>query len=202
VKASNLRDEESWETLSSEMHFANSHLDVVTDQVRTPSRSDPRSWTIVRRKPAVVIAPITREGEIILIREERIPIRAALWSVPAGQIDGPREPKQKEIEATALRELHEETGYELAAGGELIALGHYFCSPGLTDERGYFFLARSVQSSSEARVHDESESILDCRPFSVVEFLRMVAENEIRDANTLSICACLLARGLISRGSC
>ena len=100
-----------------------------------------------------------------------------------------RNPKQDEIEATALRELREETGYELAADGELIPLGYYFSSPGFTDEHGYFFLARPVQPSHEAGARDESESILDCRSFSVAEFLRMVADDEIRDANTLSICA-------------
>ena len=101
-----------------------------------------------------------------------------------------------------MRELREETGYELAADGEMISLGHYFSSPGFTDEHGYFFLARPVQPSKESRARDESESILDCRTFSVAEFLRMMAENEIRDANTLSICARLLARGFISRESC
>jgi len=35
-------------------------------------------------------------------------------------------------------------------------------------------------------VRDESESILDCRAFSVPEIRRMIAENEIRDANTLA----------------
>ena len=54
----------------------------------------------MHRKPAVVIAPMTREGEIVLIREERVPIRAAIWEVPAGQIDDAQEPKQEEIEAT------------------------------------------------------------------------------------------------------
>jgi ADP-ribose pyrophosphatase len=203
VRRSNLvRDKEGWETVSSETHFANAHLQVVTDRVKTPARTDARPWTVVHRKPAVIIAPMTREGEIVLIREERVPIRAAIWEVPGGQIDDSQEPRQDQIEATALRELREETGYELAADGELIPLGYYFSSPGFTDEHGYFFLARPVQPSHEAGARDESESILDCRSFSVAEFLRMIAEDEIRDANTLSICARLLARGFISRGSC
>jgi len=96
-----------------------------------------------------------------------------------------------------LRELREEAGYELASDGELIALGYYFSSPGFTDERGYFFLARPV-APCPVYVRDESESILDCRPFSIPEIRRMIAENEIRDANTLGICARLAARGFLS----
>src|SRR5213593_2558927 len=124
--------EDAWETISSERHFANAHLEVVTDQVRTPSRSQPRTWTIVHRKAAVVVAPMTRDGKIILIRQERIPIRQAIWEMPSGQIDDDNA-DQDRIKDVALRELREETGYELAPGGELVPLGHYFSSPGFTD---------------------------------------------------------------------
>jgi ADP-ribose pyrophosphatase len=184
-----------WETISSERHFANAHLEVVTDHVRTPSRS-PRAWTIVHRKAAVIVAPMTRDGRIVLIRQERIPIRTAIWEMPSGQIDSAVET----MEQIALRELREEGGYQLARNGELIALGDYFSSPGFTDERGYFFLARPVEPIADY-VRDESESILDCRAFSVPEIRRMIAENEIRDANTLGICARLAARGFLSLGA-
>ena len=185
--------QDSWETVSSEPHFANAHLQVVTDHVRTPSRSQARTWTIVHRKAAVIIAPMTRDGRIVLIRQERIPIRAAIWEMPSGQIDGPA---QETAEQVALRELREEAGYELARDGQLIALGYYFTSPGFTDERGHFFLARPVESSPNY-VRDESESILDCRAFTVREIRRMIAENEICDANTLSLWARLSARDLL-----
>lgn len=141
---------------------------------------------------------MTSEGKIILIRQERIPIRAAIWEVPAGQIDDSKESDRDAIEAVALRELGEETGFELAGGGELIPLGDYFTSPGFTDERGYFFLARPVRPSAEGHARHESEAILDCRAFSVHELSRMIDKNEIRDANTLGICARLVARGLLS----
>jgi ADP-ribose pyrophosphatase len=203
VKRSNpVRDEEGWETISSESHFADPHVEVVTDRVKTPSRSNPRAWTIVHRKPAIVIAPMTRDGKILLIRQERVPIRAAIWEFPAGQIDESHEPKQHEIEAAALRELREEANHELAADGELISLGYYFSSPGFTDEHGYFFLARPVEPCAGPHRPHDSESILDCRSFSVGDLSRMIAENEIRDANTLSICARMAARGFLSLKFC
>jgi len=185
----------TWETISSERHFANAHVEVVTDHVRTPLESGPRAWTIVHRKAAVIIAPMTRGGKIVLIRQERIPIREAIWEMPSGQIDN-HNADQDEMKKVALRELREEAGYELAKSGELIPLGHYFSSPGFTDERGYFFLARPVVACPNY-VRDESESILDCRAFSVSEIRRMIAENEIRDANTLGMVARLWARGLL-----
>jgi NUDIX domain. len=193
--------EHTWETVSSERHFANAHLEVVTDQVRTPSKSQPRPWTIVHRKAAVVVASMTRDGKIVLIRQERIPIRHAIWETVSGQVDDHNANKE-EIKNVALRELREEAGYELAEDGELIPLGHYFSSPGFTDERGYFFLARPVQRCKDGPARDEEESILDCREFTVHQIRRMIAQNEIRDANTLSICATLSARGLLSAEFC
>ncbi len=192
-----MRDSEGWETISSDRHFGNAHLEVVTDHVRTPSRSQPRTWTIVHRKAAVIIAPMTHDGKIVLIRQERVPIRAAIWEMPSGQIDNVVEPDQKEIKAVGLSELSEEAGYELAKDGELIGLGHYFSSPGFTDKHGYFFLARPVEPCA-GYVRDETESIVDCREFSLEELRRMITENEIRDANTLSMWARLGAAGFLS----
>ena len=198
-----VQEGEAWETISSDRQFANAHVEVVTDQVRTPSRAELRSWTIVHRKAAVIIAAMTREGQIVLIRQERIPIRAAIWEMPSGQIDNPvaggDDPgrSSERIEQVALRELREEAGYELTQDGQLIALGHYFSSPGFTDERGYFFLARPVEPSA-GYVRDETEAIVDCREFSVKELRRMITENEIRDANTLSMWARLGAAGFLS----
>jgi 8-oxo-dGTP pyrophosphatase MutT (NUDIX family) len=187
----------NWKTISSERHFADRNLEVVTDRVQTPAQPEPRAWTIVHRKPAVVVAPMARDGKIILIRQERIPIGQAIWEMPSGQIDD-HDADENKIKETALRELREETGYELASNGELISLGYYFSSPGFTDERGYFFLARPIQPCADRSDRDEGESILDCRGFSSEEIGRMIAENEIRDANTLGICGMLAARGLLS----
>jgi ADP-ribose pyrophosphatase len=187
----------NWKTVSSERHFANANIEVVTDRVQTPARPNPRAWTIVHRKAAVVVAPMTRGGKIVLIRQERIPIRQAIWEIPSGQIDD-HNADPENIKNVALRELREETGYELASDGQLIPLGYFFSSPGFTDERGYFFLARPVQPSAEGPDRDEGESILDCRGFSSEEIRRMIAENDICDANTLGICATLSAHGLLS----
>ena len=187
----------NWKTISSERHFTDRNLEVVTDRVQTPARPDPRAWTIVHRKSAVVVAPMTRDGKIILIRQERIPIEQAIWEMPSGQIDD-QDADEDKIKNTALREVREETGYELGQNGELISLGYFFSSPGFTDERGYFFLARPVQPCAGGPDREEGESILDCRGFNSEEIRRMIADNEIRDANTLGICATLAARGLLS----
>jgi ADP-ribose pyrophosphatase len=192
-----MRENDGWKTLSTEVHYADRNLRVVTEKVCTPARIKPRTWTIVHRKAAVVIAPMTPDGKMVLIRQERIPIRATIWEMPAGQIDEATT-DEAAVRAVALRELAEETGYQLAKEGEIIALGDYFSSPGFTDEHGYFFLARPVEPIPQGHAHEESETILACRSFDVSELGRMIAKNEIRDANTLSVCARLVACGFLS----
>src|SRR5438552_14197693 len=60
VKRSKLvKDNDGWKTLSSDKNFTNSHLEVVTEEVQTPNSAQARVYTTVRRKPAVVIAPVT-----------------------------------------------------------------------------------------------------------------------------------------------
>lgn len=186
----------TWETIATETKFSNPHLSVVVERVRTPAGE--RQWTTVHRKDAVVIAAVTSESKVVLINQERISIRAAIWEMPAGQIDDSTDRDGKNARQVALRELREETGYELAPGGELIALGDFFSSPGFTDEREFLFAARPVQPSPNGHAHDESEAIHDCREFSVAEINRMIADNTIRDANTLSAWARLLARKVIA----
>ncbi len=195
-KTNLVHDLAGWETLGSETHFTTPHLSVATDEVRTPTQSA-RKWSVVHRKPAVVIAPLTAEGRFVLIREERIPIRAAIWSMPAGQIDESLEPDEDAVREVALRELGEETGYELAPGAKLISLGHFFSSPGMTDEHCYLFLARPVRKSTAGAQHEATEAIVDCREFGADVVRQMIADGEIRDSNTLSTWARLVATGEI-----
>jgi ADP-ribose pyrophosphatase len=192
-----IRDGAGWETLDSDLKYANPHVQVYESVIRTPSRPDGAPWTVVHRKGAAVIAPMTADGRLLLIRQERLPVRAVLWEFPAGQIDSAGEANETTIRATALRELKEETGYELGPGGELIPMGLFFSSPGFTDEHGHLFLARGVVPSAAGSSHDEAEAIQECRAFTVAEVRRMIAENEIRDANTLSTFARMCVLGFL-----
>lgn len=192
----NVENDERWETVSRVTHFSNDHVAAATERVTTPTRAEAPPWTIVRRKSAVVIAAMTAEGRFVLIRQERIPIRRTIWEMPAGQVD--EQCDHGSLKNVALRELREETGYELAPGGESIFLGDFFSSPGFTDEREFLFLMRPVRRAAADYGSPQAEGIVDCREFSVDEITRLVADGTIRDANTLSTWARLLARRIVN----
>src|SRR6478609_1248861 len=130
-------DRDGWKTISDELAFANPYLEVHSVTVTSPSRPEPFTWTVCHRKAAVVVAPQTADGKFILVRQERVPIRATIWEFPAGQIDETTEADEKTIRDTGLRELREESGYTLSDGGEVISLGHFFPSSGFTDEHSH-----------------------------------------------------------------
>lgn len=189
-----IRDGDGWQTQDDETLFANPYVAVHRVTVTSPTRPKPFPWTVTHRKAAVVVAPMTAAGEFLLVRQERVPIRATIWEFPAGQIDDLAE--EDAIRATGLRELREESGHELAPGGELIPLGHYFPSCGFTDEHSHLLLARPVLPSPRGQSPDDTESIIACGAFTAAEFRAMIASGEIRDANTLAAFARMVALGL------
>ncbi len=192
-----MNNPDDWQILEVSSLFKNPHIEVSRERVIPPGETGIRTWTVVRRKQAVVIAPVTRDGNFLLIHQARIPVRKILWEFPAGQIDDSLDPDMNLIRETALRELTEETGYALASGGELTYLGHYYSSQGYSDEMPHLFLARPVHPTGLGYQPEESESILECREFSFETLRSMIAESEIQDANTLALFARLAARRII-----
>src|ERR1700730_9266437 len=194
---SSVSNSDDWQILEINSLFKNPYIEVFQERVIVPGEVRTRDWTVVRRKQAVVIAPMTSEGNFVLIHQARIPVRKILWEFPAGQIDDSLTPDMELIRQTALRELTEETGYSLVAGGELTYLGHYYSSQGYSDETPHLFLARPVRPTASGKKPDESESIVECREFSLKELSSMIAESVIQDANTLALFARLSAKKFI-----
>ena len=188
-----IQNSEGWSVISSEQQFANPYVEVHRAVVTSPTRPEPFPWTVVHRKGAVVVVPVTADGRLLLIHQERVPIRATIWEFPAGQIDDDSDPDA--IRATGLRELEEEAGYTLAPGGELLPLGHFFPSCGFTDEHSHLLLARPVIPAPGGPSPDAAESITGCRAFSVQEIRAMIAAGEICDANTLAAVSRMVALG-------
>jgi ADP-ribose pyrophosphatase len=189
-----VNEEAAWVVSRSEVLFRNPHVEVRDETVVIPGENHPRHWTVVGRKKAVVIAPVTLEGRFVLIRQARIPVRRWLWEFPAGQVDEAKTPSLEQLHQTALRELAEEAGYELTGDGSLRYLGHYFPSQGFTDEENHLFVARPVRKNELGFQPERAEAISDHREFSLDELRSMIADSTIQDANTLALFARMVAK--------
>jgi ADP-ribose pyrophosphatase len=192
-----VNDEEAWVTSRSEVLFHNPHLEVRDEMVVIPGENQPRHWTVVGRKKAIVVAPVTVEGRFVLIHQARIPVRRWLWEFPAGQVDETKSPTLEQLRRTVLRELAEEAGYELSATGSLTYLGHYFPSQGFTDEENHLFIAKPVRENEVGFRPENAEAISQHKEFTLDELRSMIANSEIQDANTLALFARMAAQGIV-----
>lgn len=190
-----VKDGNGFSTIRYEEQYHDPYTQVNREYVRTPTRPDGQEWTVIHRKAATVVAPLTEDGEFVLVCQDRIPVRRSLWEFPAGQIDQQGETTDSVIRETAIRELAEETGFGQIAEAELIPLGHFFTSPGFTDEHAFLFLAKGVKKLDQGIQPDSAETIHEVRLISREEVWQWVREGKICDANTLTTLARLTAFG-------
>ena len=185
---------DGWDCVREERLFDHPHVSVDRVETLTPNRREKAvPWLIVKRKAAVAIAPITKNGEFVLIEQERIPVRQSCLEFPAGQIDcAVNDITCAMVIETALRELKEETGYGLAPEGKLTPMGWFLPSQGFTDEHVYLFRAEPVCVVSRPEL-DGSEHISPARLVGSEELRRMIADNEITNALTLALYARMAA---------
>jgi ADP-ribose pyrophosphatase len=122
----------------------------------------------------VVILPLLADDRVCLIRNHRIAVGQTLVELPAGTREF-NEP----VEATALRELSEETGY---VAGRLEPLCRFYPSPGILDEEMQLFAATELVSAAPRREPGER---IENLVVQYDEALRMVGDGTIRDAKTI-----------------
>jgi 8-oxo-dGTP pyrophosphatase MutT (NUDIX family) len=139
---------------------------------------------IVEIADAVCIVPVDDDGNILLVRQYRKAVEAALLEVPAGAM----EPGETPI-ACAKRELREETGFD---AGSFQALGEFWLAPGYTNELMYAFLATKLRADALPADFDER---IEVERMSVHEAVEMARSGRMHDAK--SIAALLMAERLL-----
>jgi 8-oxo-dGTP pyrophosphatase MutT (NUDIX family) len=194
-----IEDADGWKTLSTERRFTSDYVQIDEVLVRTPSQPDrDLSWTVVKRKSAVAVAPMTEDGRFVMVQQERVAPRRAFLEFPAGQIDDVANRLEPEvILATVESELREEVGYRLAPGAKVTPMGYYFTSQGYSDEHIYLFAVSPVVPEERGNDPDASESILGARLVEPSELKAMIASGDACDSLTLALFARLTALGIL-----
>jgi ADP-ribose pyrophosphatase len=88
-------------------------------------------WEFVSRTRGVHAAVILAvdDGQVLLVEQYRVPLGARCLELPAGLVGD--EEEGEPVEAAAIRELEEETGYRAA---RMTGLGLFHASPGMSSE--------------------------------------------------------------------
>lgn len=159
--------------LSSRSVYCGSLLHVKEDRVALPDgRQATREYIV--HPGAVVVVPLLDNGDVIMERQFRYPLRRDLYELPAGKLDPGEDPL-----SCGQRELLEETGY-IAAKWRFLATIHPCI--GYSDESMSLYLAEDLTPGEHKRDGDE---FLEIFTLSLVEALDWVRCGRITDVKTV-----------------
>lgn len=161
------------EKLSSKKIFDGRLLKVRVDTVRLPNGIE-STREVVEHPGAVAVIAITKDNELVLVRQFRTPTGKILLEIPAGV------PGQGETgEAAARRELEEETGYRAK---KIKKIWQAYSSPGYSNEIIQFFLARDMTLMKQKTDEDE---LIEVDLVDLDLCLDLVRTNKIEDSKTI-----------------
>lgn len=139
---------------------------------------------IVDHVKGVGIIAFDGEDSIYLVCQYRKAIDEFTLEIPAGLV----EVNEKPIE-TAKRELQEEIGYKPL---DIEYLFDMHASPGFTNDKLSFFLAKNLE---ESKLELDEDEFLEKKSYKIEDVYNMVINGEITDAKT--IIAVMYAKRLI-----
>lgn len=162
--------------------FKGNFLEIENVDVRLPD-GKMGNRDCIRHPGAVSILAFNEKGEILLEYQYRTPVDEVICEIPAGKID-----KGEDLEAAALRELKEETGYR---ANKIKKIGEVLLAPGYCDEILTIYKAEDLVK--EETSFDEDERVISFF-IGLDEVKEMVREGKIKDAKTLSSLLFLLLK--------
>lgn len=129
---------------------------------------------LVLHRGAVALVPMVDRDHVCLVRNERFAVGKTLLEVPAGTLD-----PGESADATAARELKEETGY---TAGKITKLSEWYVSPGYVTERMYLYLCEDLQAG-ELELEPDEKLKPEVVPWA--DALQMVSDGRIQDAKSM-----------------
>lgn len=144
---------ESWPVASSfDVHRDAWVVALRSDEVSNPSDPDgPTFRRLVMEHPgAAMILAIDDDNQVLCLRQYRHPAQRRFLELPAGICDHPGEDPRE----VAVRELREEAEFQAAEWTHLISV---WASPGISEERHHFYLARGLTPCARGDFELEAE---------------------------------------------
>jgi ADP-ribose pyrophosphatase len=189
---------ERWPVEASEdLYRSNLPFALRADTVRRPEQADEEPFTrvVLEHPGAVVVLALDEQDRALCLRQYRHPVGLRMVELPAGLMDHDGE----EPEDVARRELAEEAGLR---AGSWTHLTSTYSSPGITEERIHYFLARDLSPAEESDVagfeakHEEADMTTEWMPFR--RLFDAARFHDVHDAPLVIAVLTAAALGLVS----
>jgi ADP-ribose pyrophosphatase len=138
---------------------------------------------VVEHSDCVVVVPIDRDNQVLLVRQFRYPVDASLLEVPAGGI----EPGEDSLDCVR-REMQEETGY---LPGKIEKIGGFYSIPGYGTEYLYVYVARDLKPS---RLVAEDTDEIEVVRVPLNQVPELIFSGRVCDAKTIAALLTYMAR--------
>jgi len=128
-------------------------IEVFEEHIRLPDGSRVDDFYTVRLPDFVMVAPLTDDGHVVMVRHYRHGPRRVTYSLPSGFIESDESPAE-----AARRELMEETGYESETWSDL---GRYVVDGNRRCGIEHVFVATGARRAAEPASHDLAETTVE-----------------------------------------
>ena len=170
-----LGEQLGWHLLGTTYPFVSPWITLRQDRVQLRGKDEPIEFNYQEHPGAVGVVPVTKQGDVVLIRQYRYTIDAWSLEVPAG---GMHDADGATHEEVARKELEQEIG---ATCGDMLYVGCYYTTVGQSDQAYHIYLALDVALEREQST-EETEQI-EVRPVPAAEALAMCRDGRIKDGN-------------------
>ena len=158
--------------LTSKQIFDGKVVKLYVDTVELPDGSE-AIREIVRHPGAVCVIPVTKDMDVVTVKQYRYAFEQIMLEIPAGKL----EPGEDPFEAVK-RELEEESG---VVAKKIEYLGEIFTTVAIFDEKIHLYLATELEFKD---AHPDDDEFLEVENIPLEKLYEMVMNGEIKDAKT------------------
>ncbi len=160
----------NWKLLESKYVYRDRWLRARADKCELPDGRIMEPYYVIEVPDWTNMVIITKEQRIVLVRQYRHALGTTTLELPGGILEQGESPKE-----SAIREMHEETGY---VSDEVEFLMKISPNPALNNNTAYFFLAIDAEKLTDTKFDPFEDIVIET--FSKDELKQLLEEGKLQ----------------------
>ena len=162
-----------WPITGRREQASNRIFDLSARLSRSPSTGEEHEFYVLQCTDWVNVIPLTRSGDVVLIRQYRHGRQEVTLEIPGGMVD----PTDADPGEAARRELLEETGY---LAGKMERLGAISPNPAIMDNRCHSYVATELSVRGKPNMDGTEE--IEVVEVPLADVPALIGDGEINHA--------------------